>query len=106
MEKEPVAAPHACLSVPFHVPRETETGADISHRALSSCLRNHITVRQLVAGIEKSGRSIDEMRRANFCVIHFTDELVLAIEQVGHRSKRVPAPTKIQRKARRESERV
>ena len=46
------------------------------------------------------------MRRANLGVIRFPDELILAIEQIGHGSIRFPAQAKIQCQARRDPERV
>src|SRR5207302_577207 len=102
--KKPVAAPHARLSVSLHVPGKTETRANISQGAFSTRLRNYVTGGQLVARIKKSGRSIHETRRASLCDIHLLDELILAIEQIGHRTKRFPAQPEIQSQARREPE--
>src|SRR5262249_13053558 len=63
-----------------------------------------VPVGQLITRIEEPGRRIDEVGRAGVLIIRRSDELILAVEEIGERRERLPPQAEIQSQTRRNPE--
>src|SRR5262249_11684327 len=79
-------------------------GADIEKASFRAGFGNNVPVGQLITRIEEPGRRIDEVGRAGVLIIRRSDELILAVEEVGERRERLPPQAEIQSQTGRNPE--